>query len=356
MNNQWHITYSYKYDLASFCNLFTGSEQFIQLHAAGYEAFKKVIDSKPDFVRLAKRMQQGGFDPRIVLVSAFDLTDYNGFDIDKLCAVLEDAPQKRRLRQFYVDEEQLITGEAWQDNVEAILPVLSQMTGYIHHAGFIDYWKECCAPYLEQRTEEILCRAGEYNIIGEINSLLGPAHRLPFETVTLKLSHFSAPFGTKLRNQSFLADARWRLEENVAVALHEMIHPPFAREKIEKLALYLWDDDLLQEAYNSQPASTSYNTPLRFLEEHLTEGSHLYLGEKMGVVKSPLEYLVKHDKGSHVVSALLYDYLKRGAMDRVNSLEEAVQEMVHEGILCPGSMRRHYNRVYGKAGIKPAFS
>lgn len=351
---KWNLTCSYKYDLAGFCNLFTRSENLIELHKEGYESFLDIIEDRPDFVELAQGMQQAGFDPRIMLVSVFDMVEYHGSDIDELCSLM-DIPEKREhLQRYYVDEEQLVTEEVWQSNVEPLLPILSSMVRYVHENDFYGYWKENCEPILKDRIVEFQKVAKQYDVVGEINDLLGHKYQLPLNKVTLYVSQFSAPFGTKLRDQSFLADARWEFKNMVAIALHELIHPPFSRNKIKDIAESLWDDDLVQEAYKNQPPNTTYNTPLRFIEEHLTEGAHVYLGEKMGVVDEPLKYLAEHDGGSHVVSVILYDRLKRGIMDECGSLEDAVEHMIEDGTLVSGNLRRGYRDIYAKAGVEAA--
>lgn len=353
--NQWNITYSYKYDLASFCNLFSRSEDLISLHEEGYDEFKDAIEGRPDLVELAQDMQRGGFDPRIVLVSAFDLVEYQGYDIEELVTVLEDKQKSRRLFDHYVIEEELVTEDIWREGIEPLLPRLAEMAKHVHENGFLTYWKENCKPKLHERSSELGAEASEYHVISEINSLLGPRYHLPLDHVTLQLSHFSAPFGTKLRGQSFLTDARWDLDDIISIALHEMIHPPFSRDKIDELAKFLWEDDLIQEAYEKQPEGSSYNTPLRFLEEHLTEGAHVFLGEKLGVIDSPLEYFVKHDQGSHVVSVIIYDHLKKKDVDEHASFEETIHEMKEKRILYPGELRKEYRRIYDESGVEPVY-
>ncbi len=354
MVNTWEVTHSYKYDLASFCNLFTGSKDLIELHSEGYERFKDIIEDRQDLIKLAKQMWAGGFDPRIVLVSAFDLVDHDGFEVEKLCTILDDEEKKKRFHDYYVVEEQLISEEVWKD-LDSILPSLSEMAKYVHKNGFLSYWQKECEPKLDERKNELEGEVGIYDVVSEVNRLLGPDHQLPLDTLTLYLSKFSAPFGTKLRGQSFLADARWGVEDIVPVALHEMIHPPFSRSKIGEIAESLKDDELFQEAFGGQGSDTTYNTPLRFLEEHLTEGAHVYLADKFGLIESPLEYFVKHDDGSHVVSVLVYDHLKKGPMDRFESFEDAIDEMIEEGILQTGDLRKEYLRIYDEAGIEGAF-
>ncbi len=355
-DSSWNITYSYKYDLASFCNLFTKSEQLIELHEEGYDDFKEVIEAKPEFIELAQNMQKGGFDPRIVLVSAFDQIDHDGADIEKLCSVLEEPGKKEKLRDYYVHKKELVTEETWNNNLAPLLPTLAQMARYIHENGFQEYWEKKYSPLLERRVKEIESNVLEYNIIDEINKLLGQKHKLQFDQISLQLSCFSAPFGTKLKNQSFLTDTRWELKDIILIALHEMIHPPFSRDKIEEIAEFVWDDDLIQEAYEKQPSSSSYNTPVRFLEEHLTEAAHIYLGEKLGMVESPLIYFAEHDNGSHVVSVVVYDFLKKNWGEESESLEAIIDKMVEEKILYPNKIRDEYLRIYKEANIKPPFN
>ena len=301
-------------------------------------------------------MWAGGFDPRIVLVSAFDLVDYDGFEVEKLCTILDDEEKKKRFHDYYVVEEQLISEEVWE-SLDSLLPSLSEMAKYVHKNGFLSYWQKECEPELDKRRKELQEQVSKYDVVGEVNKLLGPDHRrLSSDKVTLYLSKFSAPFGTKLYDQSFLADARWGVEEIVPIALHELIHPPFSRSKIGDIADYLKEDDLFKEAFDGQSNETTYNTHLRFLEEHLTEGAHVYIADKFGLIESPLEYFVKHDNGSHVVSVLVYDYLKNGGMRDVDSFEEAVDNMIEEGLLQSGNLYKEYRRIYDETGIEGPFS
>ncbi len=354
MVNTWEVTYSYKYDLASFCNLFSKSEKLIDLHKEGYERFEEIIDARPDLIKLAKQMVESGFDPRVVLVSAFDLVDHEGSDVNKLCSIIDDEEKRKRFHDYYIVEEQLISEEVWK-SLDSLLPSLSEMAKYVHKNGLLSYWEKECEPKIDKRRKVLLEQVSEYDVVGEVNKLLGPDHKLGFDNVRLYLSYFSAPFGTKLNDQSFLADSRWGVEEIVPIALHELIHPPFSRSKIGDIAELLSEDGLFQEAYEGQPSDSTYNTHLRFLEEHLTEGAHVYLADKFGLIESPLEYFVTHDNGSHVVSVLVYDHLKNGGMSKADSFEEAVDNMIKEGVLQPGNLRENYIRIYEEAGIDGAF-
>lgn len=102
--------------------------------------------------------------------------------------------------------------------------------------------------------------------------------------------------------------------------------------------------------YICQPSTTTYNTPLRFLEENLVEAAHVYLANKLGALRDPLRYFVTHDNGTHVVSPIVFRYLVARA-NNFASFEQAVQEMVDSGILAAGALRHEYLSIYQEAGL-----
>lgn len=105
---KWNITTAYKYDLASVCNLFTQADQIVALHRDAYQKFEEVILARPELVEVAKAMYAFGFDPRVVLISVFDLIDYMGSDIDALTAPLNNRAFLHRLKDYYVFGARLI--------------------------------------------------------------------------------------------------------------------------------------------------------------------------------------------------------------------------------------------------------
>ncbi|MBN2557755.1 MAG: hypothetical protein JXB33_03255 [Clostridia bacterium] len=60
---------------------------------------------------------------------------------------------------------------------------------------------------------------------------------------------------------------------------------------------------------------------------------------------------VGHDSGSHVVSAIIYDALKRGYRNKCGSVEEIVWKLMDEGPLKPGSIKKSYLKIYKEAGL-----
>lgn len=140
----------------------------------------------------------------------------------------------------------------------------------------------------------------------------------------------------------------------MAIAIHELIHPPFERTVIKQMAHTLWQDSFFRKAKNLLPPSSGYRRPEDFLEENLVEGTHLYLSELMGVEKNPLSYLLQHDHGSHVVSVILYDSLKKGYRDKTKSMQETVELLIKDQILQPGLIEKNYYHICRQANLLDA--
>lgn len=346
--SQWLIKPSYKYDLASFCNLFTKDDFIIKRHENGYSHFKEKINKRPDLIGLAKEVYSSGFNPAVVLISFFDYTDYEGYDIEEICLVMDDENLLAQAKKYFIDETKLLTEQIWE-TMKPTIPLFSDMAKYIHNSGFLSYWKESCLSEIQQRCEEFNKSASKYSVIDEVNNLLGKGYELSLDTLTLYLCKFAAPYGSRLKNQSFTSDIRWDLHDAVATALHEMIHPPFEREKIAEIAELLWKDEFMCKADEKQ---RDYNTPLRFMEENIVEGAHVYLAEKMGVIENPLQYFIDHDRGSHVASVIIYNELKNGIRENVDSLEVAIFKMIDKNVLEPGKLWENYHNIYKKAGLE----
>lgn len=345
---KWLINPSYKFDLANICNLFTNLETYHQLHPQGWAEFKHLF-SHPQFQAIANMLNQQGYLISSALIAIFDSHQYNGEDIDEICKVAEDPGlRETTLRSYFVDNK-VLTPQQWQQ-YGPMMPQLTAMARHLHQGGFLDYWRESCLPEISLRCQEFLAKAGQYPVVEEVNTLLGDEYALATDTVALYLCMFSAPHGSSLALQGFVSDIRWDLETTVAIALHEMLHPPFDRDKLAAMSEELVEDDFVAEARKLLPAYY-YPTALNFVEENIVEGAHIFLAEKLGVEDSPLRYLAKHDSGSHVISVLLYDALRQGIAQGGLNLEQIIEKMIAEGPLRKGLIRMAYLETYKQAGL-----
>ena len=344
--SEWIIKPSYKLDLACFCNLFYKADMVIDKHREAYEIFKDRIDRRNDLVEFSKGMLAEGYMIGVAMASLLDLIDYNGGDIDEICSIMDDESTRPILDEFITKSGYT---EELREKVLALLPIMSDMLHYVHSMGFFEYWHDECIGHIKNKCDEFTLLADRYPVVSTVNDILG-IHGDRKPPVTLYVCRFSAPYGIGLTN-AFISDVRWNFEDTVAIALHELIHPPFKRGTIREMADGIWKDDFFRKAKGLLEASSGYGKPEDFLEENLVEGTHIYLSEEMGVEKNPLKYLAEHDSGSHVISAILYDALKKGYGDKAGSIEEVVWKLIEEGPLKPGKIEENYLRIYNEAGL-----
>lgn len=343
--NEWSIKPSYKLDLASFSNLYCQNQEVIEKHQDGYERFKEIIEARQDLVAFAKSLLEQGIIIGVNTATILSLVDYDGYDIDEICRILDDETMHPILEKYV--EEQNLPYQIYEMMLSA-LPFISDLLHYTHHNGFYEYWLEECLPAIQAKCIEFEEASQQYPIITEVNNLLG-FESIQTKTVTLYLCSFNAPHGVGLKN-AFISDIRWQFDDTVAVAVHELIHPPFSRKNIKKMTDLLWDDEFIKEGKERLPAY-SYHLPEEFIEENLVEGTHIYLSEKLGVEKDPLKYLIDHDNSSHVVSVILYDALKKGYREQVDTIEQVVEKLILEGSLKPGNIRDKYKQIYEDADM-----
>lgn len=329
----WIIRPSYKFDLANLCNLMTGDEVYSERHPEAHAYFSPRFE--PAILAQARAAFQQGILLGPGISSLLSMSDYHGPDIDLILDGLELAAANPFFAPYAVH-----------------FPLIRSLLRHVHELGAYDYWRTNCLPSLERKCEELLADAGKYPVVETASAMLGDGHVSTGTTIQLFIGHFAAPHATSLHNLAYLSDLRWGLEMHVAIAVHELLHPPFEREEIKKLSEQFWSDAFFQEAKARLPLSSGYPRPEDFLEENLVEAAHVYLAEQLGVLDSPLEYFVTHDSGTHIVSPIVYSALRQGVRDRCGSLKDAIQLMIDEGMLTPGKLREQYCRIYKQAGLE----
>jgi len=344
---EWRIRPSYKMDLACFCNLFFEDPHGLKKHREGYERFKDVIKSRDDLGAFVKESFNKGLMVGVYAASVLALIDYDGYDIDEICKIFEDEAMYNIIEASVIENN--IPIELYKGLLLPILPKLGDLLRYVHDNGFKEYWLGECLPELQSRIKEFEISSEKYPVIKAVNDLLG-FKKVQDEYLDLYLCKFVAPYGIGL-NHGFISDASWNFEDTVSVAVHELIHAPFSRKRIAEMTDILFEDDFVQEAKAKLPPTSGYSLPAMFIEENFVEGTHIYLSEKLGVEKDPLTYLINHDFGSHVLSVILYDALKKGYREKEESIEKVVERLMEENILTPGNMRKRYQEIYEEAGL-----
>jgi len=331
--SNWSVKTAYKYDLANLANLMTGESNYQRLHPEAYAHFRDCFD--PSLLSQVRGVFEQGIllGPAISTILAQD--DYDGSDLSRILQTVDRASEQPFYQRY---REQF--------------PFIRALLMHLHGLGADQYWQEHCLPTLQARCQQLQSDAESYPVVGVVDAMLGAGYRQNGDTVTVYLAHFAAPHGTSLRSLTFLSDQRWGIDVHVATAIHELLHPPFEREEIRRLAPLFSRDPFFQAAKARLPLGSGYPEAADFLEENLVEGVHVYLAEQMGVIKDPLGYFVRHDNATHVVSAVVYHALKQGLRDQCSNLKETILLMIEQGHLSPGNMREQYDQVYRSAGVE----
>ena len=336
MSANWVIEPSYKFDLASFSNFLSDDPIYAQRHPDAYKLFLKRLPGVSQEVRqVAKELYNSGVLLGPGLANFLSVDDYNGQDIGRILACL-DHPGLKAVPEYspYLQ----------------FIPMVKSILSELHAMGLLEYWTKNCQPELTKKCAELTSSASCYPVIDQVSAFLGEQYTVKATSIKLFLCHFSAPHGVSIFDSALLSDVRWPLETQVPIVIHEMMHPPFAREAILKLTDLLSEDEFLLEAKQRLPKSSGYKELSSFVEENLVEAGHVYLAHQMGLIPDPLQYFVEHDHATHVLSAIVYNCLCAGWRTKATSYEGMVQRLVEEGIIAPGKLRDQYLEIYKLAG------
>jgi len=334
--SNWVIKPSYKFDLASISNFLSEDPIYYERHPEAYAFFRHKLEGLDSNLREgAKELYHSGVLLGPGISNLLSVNEYNGEDIDAIVGCLDD----KRLKDVPSFADYL-----------GYLPFVKAIILALHSMGVLEYWREHCKRGLEAQCRELSLGAARYAVIDEVSAFLGPQHMITATDIKLYLCHFSAPHGVSVYGSALLSDVRWPLQLQVPIAIHEQMHPPFSRERIEELSDLLWQDDFLREAKGRLPISSGYSQPSSFVEENLVEAAHVYLSHKLGLIPDPWQYFVDHDYASHVLSAIVFYYLQKGWRKQNASYEATINQLVNEGVLQPGQLRCKYLSIYDEVG------
>ena len=307
---QFHIRHLYSFELMNVMNVLTGDPFYVEQHPEAFELFGKSLT--PDSSR---RIQQAvhirgksgigpllcnalsylpGFESRNVLNLAKGIRLLPGFD----WVARELLPR--------LDKETFSWGAVAAISIFRLLqPVLKEL----HFKGFRDHWVSDRKPLIDRRRAEIMAFVNQYNLDDEFERILGKG-KAP-TIITLYLCTYAAPHGIGLGQARYISDVRWSKESTLAIAIHEMFHPPYARSQFARDTRELGKDPLLCRVFEAKDAKFGYLTMPSFIEENLVEAMALHICHRLGLEEKPYAYLAQHDEGSHVFSVILLDYFSR---------------------------------------------
>lgn len=310
---KFSIYLSYNLDLLNLMNVLTGEEFYVNYHRDAFTQFGQSLsdDSQrhiEEAVDINGRAMLGPF----------------------LCLVISAVPnfERRSVTRMFSDVDFLqqsfsqyryFSSEKWPIQ-ESIFGLLLPVVRELEAKGFREYWLTNRLPLLERSRRELNRFVHRFELQDEIEYMLGS--RQAIDSIALYLCTFAAPHGIKLCGPRYISDVAFPKEATLHTAIHEMFHPPYDARNLENELTELGMDPLLKHAFETKDPKYGYPTMTGFIEENVVEAMALSICQRIGLGEDPLDYLLSHDEGSHVLSVVLLEYFKRYPKPRSQIFEE----------------------------------
>src|SRR5262249_4838896 len=111
------------------------------------------------------------------------------------------------------------------DLYESVKDDLRNVLSFLKSINFESYWKQEVLPKIEGKIAEIKKDLPKYNVINEVERLLGT--RLASNSLTVYILNYSQPHGIRVTGLRFLTDAAYPFKIVLRNAVHEPMHPPY---------------------------------------------------------------------------------------------------------------------------------
>jgi len=342
----WHIQPSFTMDTVCFLNVLTGDPFYTRYYKVEYEQFEPRLTpaARNALANLKRKIK----DERKSIISAFLALYFSATDdrtLDDLLATLKDSKRMKENLQktTYYSESGWQLYESVKEDLEAVFSFLKTI-------GFENHWKQYVLPKLEGKIAEIKKELPKYNVIHEVEKLLGT--RLPSNALTVHILNYSQPHGIRVTGLRFLTDAAYPFRIVLRNAVHEPMHPPYnlARDTELKEALdsLRADGFLIDKISNHNPAF-GYNSLEGFIEEDCVQALEQIINETLKVEVEARKRWKDNDDGMHVFAIALYSVMKGGNFPAAGeSFRDFLIRMIRTGRLAAGRIKPLYDAFYAQ--------
>ena len=341
----WDVRPSFMLDTICFIGVLTGDPFYVRFYKDEYAHFEPQLTpaARQALANLKRKIK----DEKKKIISAsltlqFSVTDDRNLD-DLLKTVKDSRKMKRELQKtVYYDEESWQTYESVRDDLRIIFSFLKDIQ-------FEKYWRRHYLPSIERKIAEIKPDLPKYNVVGEVEKLLG--HRLSSDKITAYILHFPKPHGIRVTGLRFIMSDSDPFKITVFIATHESMHPPFDLKndaELKKALDTLRADEFLMNKVKNHNPSLGYNTFEGLVEEDCVQSLDQIINEKFGTERAEAHTRWKNfDEGIHVLAVALYSLMKQENFDgaRENS-RDFLLRMIRSGKLSAGKIKPIYDDFY----------
>jgi len=342
----WRIQPSFTLDTVCLLNVLTGDPFYVRYYKDEYARFEPQLTpaARVALANLKRKIK----DENKNIISAFLALYFSATDdqtLDDMIDTLENSESmKKNLKKtIYYSES------GWQ-LYESVREDLRTVFLFLKAIQFESYWRQNILPKIESKIIEIRKDLPKYNVINEVEKLLG--FPLSSNELTVYILNYSQPHGIRVTGLRFLTDAAYPFKIVLRNAVHEPMHPPYNltrdRELKETLGSLRADAFLMDKVNNHNPAF-GYNTFEGFIEEDCVQALEQIINEKFKVEVEARKRWKENDDGMHVFAIALYSVMKE---ENFNGEREAFRNffirMIHSGKLKAGSIKPIYDAFYSR--------
>jgi hypothetical protein len=265
--------------------------------------------------------------------------------------VIESARRPDARLRPNLEKSQYWDVREWEWFRDETLPdVLTALLG-LKDAGFEEYWQDVAAPKLDLRvvaTEKYLQR---FDIVPELERLLGRPMEPQIEVFLL---FFSRPYGIRITGQRLASHYSYPMYMQLRTAAHEMFHPPFERadhtiyERLQRLA----NDPWMLSIINDHDPAIGYNTFSELLDESATQALDQLLADRMGLWLGPGTRWRNTDGGMHMLAAAIYRMLLEDEYDKSGgNFGSWLDSAIDRGLFTPEEVKRRAALIVGQDAV-----
>jgi hypothetical protein len=340
----WQIQPSFKFDTLCFLGVLTGDPFYVNYYKDEYAKFETQLtpSARAALANLKRKIK----DENKNIISGFLTLYFSATDdktLDDILRTLRNSEQmKRKLKStpYYGDS-------SWK-LYESVREDLKTILLFLKIIKFEDYWQQKILPVVERKIAEVKKDLPKYDVIGEVEQLLG--FRLASDELSVFMLFYSMPHGIRITGLRFITDAAYPFDIVMRNAVHESMHPPF-NLKVDKELRDALDtlraDTFLMNKINNHNPSFGYNSFEGFIEEDCVQALEQIINEKLKVEVEARRRWKENDDGMHVFAVALYSVMKEESFNGgKETFRDFLLRMIRSGKLRAGTIKSFYDVFY----------
>jgi hypothetical protein len=345
-STDWRIQPSFTLDTVCLLNVLTGDPFYVDYYKKEYARFEPQLTpaARTALANLKRKIK----DEKKNIISAFLALYFsatNNQTLDDMLATLNNSESMKRnlKRTTYYSESGWLLYESVRGDLRTVFLFLKAIQ-------FESYWKQYILPRVENKIADIRKDLPKFNVINEVEKLLGLP--LPSNKLTVYLLNYSQPHGIRVTGLRFLTDAAYPFRIVLRNAVHELMHPPYnlkSDRELKEALDSLRADAFLMDKVNNHNPSLGYNSFEGLIEEDCVQALEQLINEKFKVEVEARKRWKENDDGLHVFAVVLYSVMKEEKFNGEHeSFRDFLVKMIRSGKLKAGNIKPAYDAFYSR--------